>query len=89
MPTNDRAVKGEKNKKTTDDPIPGKEKSKDRRDAALPQTQTSSGKSSEKNNQNDDNNGGDKKPKKKDWKTKKRFDIISVKALFTAIRFAD
>jgi hypothetical protein len=36
MPTNERAIKGEKNKKTTDNVIPGKEKAKDRREESLP-----------------------------------------------------
>jgi len=37
MPSNEKAIKGEKNKKTTDDPIPGKEKAKDRRESSLPE----------------------------------------------------
>ena len=35
MPTDERAEKGEKNKKTTDDSIPGKEKAKNRPDTGL------------------------------------------------------
>lgn len=35
MSTHERAVKGEKNEKTTDDSIPGKEKSKNRPDTGL------------------------------------------------------
>jgi hypothetical protein len=38
MPTKPRAITGEKNKKTTDEVIPGKEKAKDRRESSLPET---------------------------------------------------
>jgi len=37
MPSKERAITGEKNKKTTEDPIPGKEKAKDRRESSLPE----------------------------------------------------
>ena len=57
MPTNERAVKGEKNRKTTDDVIPGKEKSKDRREESLPQKQSG--------DSGDNNDKGSQKPKKK------------------------
>ncbi len=72
MPTNERAVKGEKNKKMTDEVIPGKEKAKDRRESSLPPKQ-----SDRKSNQdepkadkqqrdaNDSTDEGDEKPKKK------------------------
>jgi hypothetical protein len=40
MPANSRAEKSEKNKKTTDDAIVGKEKSKDRRESSLPPKQS-------------------------------------------------
>ena len=36
MATNQKAEKGEKNKKTTDDPVAGKEKAKNRREDSLP-----------------------------------------------------
>lgn len=78
MPSNERAIKGEKNKKTTDEEIPGKEKSKHRREAALPPTQSEPGASGEKSNRdepkaekqsrpkNDNKDQGDDKRKKKD-----------------------
>ena len=77
MPTNERAIKGEKNKKTTDDVIPGKEKAKDRREESLPLKQAEAGKSSPTSNRdepkaekqrrgaNDNKDKGDEKPKKK------------------------
>jgi hypothetical protein len=76
MPTNERAIKGEKNKKTTDDVIPGKEKAKDRREESMPK-QAEAGKSSPTSNRdepkaekqrrgaNDNKDKGDEKPKKK------------------------
>jgi hypothetical protein len=74
MPSNERAIKGEKNKKTTDDPIPGKEKAKDRRESSLPE-KSKPGESDSNRDQpkaenqgsgkNDANDKGDKKPKKK------------------------
>ena len=59
MPTNEEAFRGKKNKKTTADPIPGKEKAKDRRESSLPSNQSNTGKS-------DNNDKGKAKPKKKD-----------------------
>ena len=53
MPTNERAIKGEKNKKTTDDAIPGKEKAKDRRESSLPPKQSETGKSSPTSNRDE------------------------------------
>ena len=74
MPSNERAIKGEKNKKTTDDPIPGKEKAKDRRESSLPE-KSGPGKpdsnrdepKAEKQNrgENDNKDKGNEKPKKK------------------------
>ncbi len=78
MATNQRAVKGEKNKKTTDDVIPGKEKAKDRRESSLPPKQSDPEKSDRKSNRdepkaekqrrdaNDNKDKGKEKPKKKD-----------------------
>ena len=57
MPANERAIKGGKNKKTTDDVIPGKEKSKDRRESSLPSKQSG--------NSGDNKDKGSEKPKKK------------------------
>lgn len=58
MPTNDRAEKGEKNKKTTDESIPGKEKAKNRPDDGLsPQA------SKPNNGENDVTDGGDENKK--------------------------
>ncbi len=81
MPSNERAIKGEKNKKTTDDPIPGKEKAKDRRESSLPE-KSKPGKSdsnrdkpkAEKQNRgkNDNRDKGNEKPKKKDEEKSKR-----------------
>ena len=82
MATNERAVKGEKNKKTTDDTIPGKEKAKDRRENSLPPKQSEPGGSGKTSNQdepkaekqnrgkNDNQDKGDEKPKKKDQNKK-------------------
>jgi hypothetical protein len=53
MPTNERAIKGEKNKKTTDDVIPGKEKAKDRREESLPLRQPEAGKPSPTSNRDE------------------------------------
>ena len=84
MPTNDRAVKGEKNKKTTDEVIPGKEKAKDRRESSLPPKQSESGKSKPTSNRdepkaekqqrgvNDNKDKGKEKPKKKDEEKKSK-----------------
>jgi hypothetical protein len=81
MPSQERAIKGEKNKKTTDEVIPGKEKSKDRREESLPQ-QSDPDKSGEPSNQDtpkakkqpsktgDNTNKGDAKPKKKNEEKK-------------------
>ena len=78
MPTNERAIKGEKNKKTTDEVIPGKEKAKDRRESSLPPKQSGPNKSDRTSNQdapkaerqqrgaNDNKDKGSEKPKKKD-----------------------
>jgi hypothetical protein len=78
MPAKERAITGEKNKKTTDDVIPGKEKSKDRRQTSLPEQESAPGKTGRKSNQdepkakkqnqgeNNDNDKGKSKPKKKD-----------------------
>ncbi len=58
MPTQERAVKGEKNKKTTDDSIPGKEKAKGRVDTGLsPQAEKPNG------GENDRTDGGDENKK--------------------------
>ncbi|MBA2619681.1 MAG: hypothetical protein H0U87_00620 [Acidobacteria bacterium] len=56
MPTQERAVKGEKNKKTTEDPIPGKEKAKGRADGDSSQAENTSG-------ENDRTDGGDENKK--------------------------
>jgi hypothetical protein len=58
MPTQERAVKGEKNKKTTEDPIPGKEKARGR-------TENDSSQQSEnsRGGENDRNDGGDENKK--------------------------
>ena len=57
MPTNERAVKGEKNEKTTDDSIPGKEKSKNRIDTGFsPQAEKPHG-------ENDRTDGSDENKK--------------------------
>lgn len=78
MPANERAIKGEKNKKTTDELIPGKEKAKDRRASSLPPKQSDPDKSDRKSNQDepkaekqrrggiDNKDKGSEKPKKKD-----------------------
>jgi hypothetical protein len=78
MATNDKAVKGEKNRKTTDEIIPGKEKAKDRREQSVPPNQSDPDASDQKSNQdepkaekqnrpkNDNKDKGDDKPKKKD-----------------------
>ena len=74
---NDKAIKGEKNKKTTDDKISGKEKAMDRRESSLPPKQSDPDESDPKSNQdepkaekqrrqeNDNKDKGDEKPKKK------------------------
>ncbi len=58
MPSNERAIKGEKNKKTTDDPIPGKEKAKGRTDHDAAQSGENS-----RGGENDRNDGGDENKK--------------------------
>lgn len=58
MPTDERAEKGEKNKKTTDDSIPGKEKAMNRPDTGLsPQA------SKPDNGETDVTDGGDENKK--------------------------
>lgn len=56
---NETAEKGEKNKKTTDDPIAGKEKAKNRREESLPET-------------NSDQNSSDRKSNRDEPKAEKR-----------------
>ncbi|MDQ3713237.1 MAG: hypothetical protein M3388_13595 [Acidobacteriota bacterium] len=72
MPANERAIKGKKNKKTTDEVIPGKEKAKDRRESSLLPKQSDRNSNQDEpkadKQQRDANNNtdkGDKKPKKK------------------------
>ena len=84
MPTNERAIKGEKNKKTTDDKIAVKEKEKGRRESSLPPKQADPNKSDRKSNQdepkaekqrlgaNDNKDKGIEKPKKKDENKKSK-----------------
>ena len=73
MPANERAIKGEKNKKTTDDVIPGKEKAKDRRESSLPPKQSDQNSNqdepkaeNQRRGANDNKDKGSEKPKKKD-----------------------
>ncbi|MEJ7863327.1 MAG: hypothetical protein WKF90_16980 [Pyrinomonadaceae bacterium] len=51
--TNETAEKGEKNKKTTGEIIPGKEKFKDRRDSSLPAKNSDPDESDRKSNQDE------------------------------------
>ena len=80
---NDKAIKGEKNKKTTDDAIPGKEKAMDRRESSLPPKQSDPDESGPKSNQDEpkaekqrraenDKDKGDQKPKKKNKERKSK-----------------
>jgi hypothetical protein len=72
MPTNKRTIEGEKNKKITDDNIPGKEKAKYKREKSLPTINRDTPKA-KKQAQNINNTGkGKAKPKKKDEEKKKR-----------------